>query len=267
MIALIAAIFSASLLGSLHCAGMCGAFVAFAVGLDGASPVPRWRLHAAYNLGRLATYVILGTIAGSLGGAFDVAGRLVGVQRAAVVFAGLFMVAFGSIAILRQRGARVPKPATPRLVERLLTAAMRRAVERPPITRALLTGMTTTLMPCGWLYAFVVAAAGTAHPLHGAFAMACFWLGTLPVLIAVGAGVQALASRLGALGRHAPVVVSAAVVVVGLLNVVDPQRFRTSLAPPPERADPISHVESLDPYRMPCCHDDTATSTTPSPAR
>ena len=57
MIALIGAVLVASLLGSLHCAGMCGAFVAFAViGSPGHQP-SRVALNTAYNLGRLITYL------------------------------------------------------------------------------------------------------------------------------------------------------------------------------------------------------------------
>jgi len=64
MTSLILAIFAASVLGSLHCAGMCGAFVAIAVQDRG-----NWRRHAslqaAYHGGRLASYLSLGIAAGS----------------------------------------------------------------------------------------------------------------------------------------------------------------------------------------------------------
>jgi len=57
----------ASLLGSVHCAAMCGAFTCLY-----ANPVERGRPiggelppHLAYNLGRLAAYVALGALAGT----------------------------------------------------------------------------------------------------------------------------------------------------------------------------------------------------------
>ena len=54
---LLFAVVIASFVGSLHCVGMCGPLVAFAVsdpqGRKAASPV---RLHAAYHGGRLLTY-------------------------------------------------------------------------------------------------------------------------------------------------------------------------------------------------------------------
>lgn len=263
MIALVTAVFAASVLGSLHCAGMCGAFVAFAVGIDAPEPRrPKWHLQSAYNIGRLMTYATLGSIAGGLGGAFDAAGQLVGVQRTAVMLAGLCMVVFGTITILRLNGVRVPKPRTPAFLEEIVTNAIRSAVERPPLARALLTGMITTLLPCGWLYAFVITASGTGNPIHGALTMVVFWAGTLPILVAIGTGVQVVASRLGGLGRRVPVIVACVVVGVGLLNVFDPQRLQGALVltqPKPAGADLVNHVKALNQTEMPCCHDDAET--------
>ena len=213
---LIATVFVASLLGSLHCAGMCGAFVLFAVGNPngGGRRVP---LHVAYHGGRLITYASLGAMAGLLGSAFDFGGSLVGVQRAAAILAGAMMVGFGAIAILRIQGVRVPKPPLPRGWERVLTAGHRFAAARPPVVRALATGLLTTLLPCGWLYAFVISAAGTASPALGALTMVVFWVGTVPVLVTLGAGLRAIT---GALGRRLPTITAAAVVAVGLATIV-----------------------------------------------
>jgi sulfite exporter TauE/SafE len=82
--------------------------------------------------------------------------------------------------------------------------------------RAGALGLLTTLLPCGWLYAFVVTAAGTGHPARGALVMTAFWLGTLPVMIGVGLGAQRM---FGPLRRRLPVVSAAALVVIGLLSI------------------------------------------------
>lgn len=84
--------------------------------------------------------------------------------------------------------------------------------------RAASIGLLTTLLPCGWLYAFVVTAAGTADPVMGGVTMAVFWVGTLPMLIAVGT----LARRAtGALGSKLPAITAGAVIVVGVVTVID----------------------------------------------
>ncbi len=254
MSALFVAVFVASLLGSLHCAGMCGAFLAFAVGTPG-ERTGGARLHLAYNLGRLVTYSALGGFAGLIGGAIDTGGSLLGIQRLAAIGAGAVMIGFGVVVLLRTRGVRLPRLPLPRALERALTAAHRRAARQAPIVRAALTGLLTTLLPCGWLYAFVVTAAGTGQPGWGALTMAAFWLGTLPVMIALGVGLR---RATGALGRRLPTLTALALVGVGAFTVA--QRIRLA---PFERGDvatdPSAQIErltSLKPSDAPCCDAD-----------
>ena len=66
------AILVASLLGSVHCAGMCGGFVCFYA----AGARTTLATHVAYNLGRLVSYLLLGVMAGLVGMSVDRAGAL-----------------------------------------------------------------------------------------------------------------------------------------------------------------------------------------------
>jgi uncharacterized protein len=77
-------------------------------------------------------------------------------------------------------------------------------------------GLATTLLPCGWLYAFAVVAAGTGQALGGAAVMAAFWAGTVPALALVGVGIAGLGARVR---RHVPVLTSLALLCVGLVAV------------------------------------------------
>ncbi len=223
MIPLIAAVFTASLLGSTHCVGMCGAFVAFAVGEGelGSQKQPRRlasraALNAAYNLGRLATYLAMGSVAGGVGAAVDLGGRLVGVQRGAAIGAGAIMVGFGVVAVARHLGVRIPRAPLPKALTSLARAAHVRAFALSPLARAGVVGLLTTLLPCGWLYAFVITSAGTADPVYGAITMLAFWLGTLPLLGALGLGIQSLTGRLR---PHLPLLTSLALVAVGVYTL------------------------------------------------
>lgn len=216
MLALLSAVLLASLLGSTHCAGMCGAFVAFAVGAPGpagSKPASRVTLNGAYNLGRLCTYITLGAIAGALGAALDLGGSLIGIQRIAAYAAGGIMALFGIRALLTHFGVRIPRVPVPRVLVSLARAGHARAFDLPPVSRAAVVGLLTTLLPCGWLYAFVVVSAGTASPLLGAVSMAVFWLGTLPIMAAIGVGVQSLS---GPLRRYLPLATSLVLVGAGL---------------------------------------------------
>lgn len=254
MIALVGAVFVASLLGSFHCAGMCGAFLAFAVAPGPNAPrTNEATLHAAYNLGRLTTYVALGTIAGLVGAALDLGGReFLTVQRLAAVCAGTLMVAFGTMTLLRLRGVKLPRIGAPAALERALTLAHRRAARQSPVVRAALTGLLTTLLPCGWLYAFVITAAGTGSPASGALTMASFWLGTLPAMIALGAGVR---RATGALGRRLPALTAWGLVGVGTFTIAQrlalPPMAREAVAGP--AASQVERVEALRASEAPCC--------------
>ena len=126
MTALLVTVLAASLVGSLHCVGMCGPFVAFYSGADGSSGVRRLLSHAGYSGGRLVAYLLLGLAAGAIGAALDLAGALAGVQRVAAVVAGIVMVAWGVIALLRIRGFGVFRHSS----NSLLAGWSRRAFSR-----------------------------------------------------------------------------------------------------------------------------------------
>ena len=71
------------------------------------------------------------------------------------------------------------------------------------------------------VYRQAITAAGTGSAALGALVMACFWAGTLPIMISLGVGLQSLAGRMGRLGRAVPLIVSLAMVAVGLFSVVN----------------------------------------------
>ena len=214
MTALALTVLGASLVGSLHCAGMCGGFVAFYAGAGGRRPGLG---HAAYNLGRLAAYATLGALAGTLGAALDLAAAPAGIQRGAAVLAGALIVLWGTRTLLETAGVRVTRLEPPAALRGAVARGVAAVAAQPPVTRALVIGLLTGLLPCGWLYAFIVTAAGTGDPLRGAGLMAVFWLGTLPVMAGLGVAVQALA---GGLRRWVPAVCAVAMIVVGLIAVV-----------------------------------------------
>lgn len=172
--------------------------------------------HVAYNAGRLVSYLLLGLMAGVVGMSVDRAGTLIGVSRAAAVVAGVLMVAWGASTLLAQRGIRLPRLADLPSLRSPLGALLARVRGESPVRRAGATGLLTTLLPCGWLYAFVAAAAGTASVPKALLVMAVFWAGTVPALLAVGVSAQRLA---GPLRSRLPTVTAAVVVFIGLMSI------------------------------------------------
>ena len=250
MTALLLTVLTASLFGSLHCAGMCGAFLLFAIG---AQPgVQCGRIMMAYHLGRLATYTLLGAAAGLLGSALDLGGKLVGIERTAAIGAGALMVGFGLVALARALGVKLRHLPLPHLLETVVGASHRRMTHYTPLLRALATGLLTTLLPCGWLYAFVITAAGTGNAATGALVMATFWIGTLPALSAIGLGVQKLSAPFA---RRLPFVTASAIVAVGIYTVA--ARAHITIRPHEvAHASPDSlakQVRAIDQYTLPCC--------------
>lgn len=218
MLMLTLTIFIASLIGSLHCAGMCGAFVMIATGGAETDFNHRIRVQLAYHLGRLLTYIGLGALGGGIGAIVDVAGRLAGLQESAAILAGSYMVLFGVMSLFRWMGINPIRPHLPRFWVSSVSRIYQKCMTFEPVFRAWLIGVATTMLPCGWLYAFVVTAAGTANPFLGALAMTAFWFGTLPVMISLGAGLQAI---LGRLGPRLPALTCFVLIAIGMYTLVN----------------------------------------------
>lgn len=114
----------------------------------------------AYQGGRLAAYLALGLLAGSVGGALP---RWL--LATVVVIVAIFSL--GSFAPLP--GARSWQRARQRWVS---------AASAQPA----LLGLVSGLLPCGMLHAWVLVAAAAASPSLGAAVLGVLWLGTLPAL-------------------------------------------------------------------------------------
>jgi sulfite exporter TauE/SafE len=216
MITLMLSVFIASLLGSLHCAGMCGPFVAFYSGGDGSRGFDKLSSHGVYSSGRFLSYAILGAIAGAVGAVVDIAGSFAGVQSFAAVFAGILMIVWGLLALLRLRGVTALTHKTSPRIRSWISRGFKIASTTPTLMRAASVGLLSALLPCGWLWLFLVAAAGTGGPLRGALVMSAFWAGTVPVLLAIGLGIQVAAAPLR---RLAPSLTAVLMVAMGLVAV------------------------------------------------
>lgn len=215
MTTLLGSVLVASLVGSPHCAGMCGGLVAFCTGVGGGAK-SRTAL-AAYHAARLASYAAVGAVAGALGMALDLGGGAIGLSRTAAIVAGLAICLFGIATLLQLAGARVAcLPAPKRLVD-LLKKVHGFAMRRGPVLRSTIVGLATPLLPCGWLWAFAAIAAGTASLAWGAVVMIVFWLGTVPILTVVGVGLSWIPAQAR---RSLAALAAVAMIAVGLHTAV-----------------------------------------------
>lgn len=197
------------LLGSLHCAGMCGPF-ALALGLR--SGGARWRAFAhalLYALAKALGYALLGLLAARAAHAATHAGAALGdeagaAQRLEQIRAGLAWVAAGACLVLALSALGLPLvPAAWRArlarhaeVPVILRTLFDSARALPGAARAMGLGFANAFLPCGlsWSALALALAVPSATATVGLF---LFGLGTLPVLVgvAVGGGLVPVAWR------------------------------------------------------------------------
>ncbi|HEY2817434.1 MAG TPA: sulfite exporter TauE/SafE family protein [Casimicrobiaceae bacterium] len=176
----------AGVLGGLHCAAMCGGWLAaFSIRRTVAPLVPARTLvieSAAGHLGRIATYTMLGAALGASGGeAFAVAWEPL--QRSLYVLANLMLLA---LAVTLARGATrrdgLLENAGLHLFRRLLPAVKTLSSQRR-IPARLALGLIWGATPCALVYGVLPLALLSGSARDGALIMLAFGFGTLPNLL------------------------------------------------------------------------------------
>jgi sulfite exporter TauE/SafE len=163
-----------------HCVGMCSPFVLFVSRRYGAPDGGRRAALVAqswYTAGRIVTYASLGAMAGALGGVVELAGALLGIQRAAAVVAGGALVVSAGLAL----SDLIPGLYSGGSLFARVAGRLKGRVPGHPFA----TGLFLGLLPCGLLYSAVIAAVSRGGPLEGAAALGLFGLGTAPALLGV----------------------------------------------------------------------------------
>ena len=198
----------ASLLGSAHCALMCGGFA----GIATQSIKPRLT-QVYYHLGRLVTYCSLGALAGFLGTSLNLSAQKYGVSNAAALLTGATLIATAVFSMLGRNTFKIN--IFPVAISKKLHLFFARAQSRSPILM-LGFGVFTTLLPCGWLYTYLALAAASGSLSSAVFTMIFFWFGTLPVLLTIGELSKLLSVSLK---RRVPIIVSILMLIAGFLTL------------------------------------------------
>jgi sulfite exporter TauE/SafE len=164
------------LAGSLHCAAMCGPLVLLAAGA-GPRDSARHRLGRTltHHAGRLAGYCLLGVLAGTGGQLIAEAGL-----RRGIAIAGGAALLLMTAARLVHRAPRKTSGVTGRLAHAL--AVLARPLPRHRAWGRVALGGLNALLPCGLLYAALVAASGLGSLRDSVVFMAAFGAGTVPIL-------------------------------------------------------------------------------------
>jgi uncharacterized protein len=192
-------LFGASLLGSAHCVAMCGPYVAMCTAQfvpKGATPGARCGLRVLFNLGRIATYSLIGLIVGAFGQIAQAAASRFDVAGIVAIAAGSAALAFGlsMIGWFRDPASVVAMAG----VGRWLIAGRMRLNRAPPAAAPLLLGALQGWLPCALVYAAASRASLAGTPVMGAFTMLVFGLGTVPAVFALTVIPQTLLRRVKA---------------------------------------------------------------------
>ncbi len=176
-------LFLAGLLTSVHCVAMCGGICLTQTVRGARHPLLPGAL---YNLGRVVSYTVIGGIVGAVGSVVQPTGAFRGAVQ---LIAGAFMVIMGlSMLGLFPRLNRLV-PRMPARFARMVEAAKARSAG------PFVVGMLNGLMPCGPLQAMQLYALSSGSAVRGALGMLAFSLGTVPLMLGLGALAAALGRR------------------------------------------------------------------------
>lgn len=182
--------FTAGLLGSGHCLGMCGGLVSSFFMRQGPRGYPPY---LAYHAGRLTVYAGIGLVAASLGAVLVQTGLVGKAQGILQILAGAVVILLGldllGLSPLRNTAAFAPVA--------WLGRQFREAGRHGPVTGAAVAGALNGLMPCSMTMAMAVQATTAPGPLHGGLLLLTFGAGTLPAMLTA----SVLFGRLGVRAR------------------------------------------------------------------
>jgi uncharacterized protein len=240
----VTAAFITGLASSLHCLGMCGGAISAmmltakprashlhvstfpiaqltSVRQLAASPVVAMTnlpLVLAFNGGRILSYSVAGAVAGALGSgagallmndAMPLRLALFLVANIIMLLTGLYIAGWtAGFAPLERAGQHLWRNLSP-LTKKLLP------VESLP--QAALLGGLWGWIPCGLVYAMLVAALASGNALNGAVTMIAFGLGTLPAMTVAGMLSAQMKSRLH--DKRLRIAAGLVVIVMALLGL------------------------------------------------
>jgi sulfite exporter TauE/SafE len=224
------------LMGSFHCAGMCGP-IAIALPLHGNTIPQKIFGGALYNIGRTITYGIMGAVFGMLGQGL----QLIGFQQKVSVIMGALMIISVLFPALFKNQYRMDKSWFSFVGKLKKTIAQMFSIRS--FQSLFFIGMLNGLLPCGLVYMAIAGAIGTGGIAEGSLYMILFGLGTIPMLLAISlaGNVLSIAVR-NKINKLIPVLV----VVVGILFILRGLSLGIPYLSPPKQKIEQKFEKSLE---------------------
>ena len=177
MIALLITAFIMGGIGSLHCVGMCGP-LALSLPVINNTHFSKFISALLYNLGRMATYAVLGALVGLIGASL----ALAGFQQGLSIVLGSAII----LVLLWPKQSLVLKSnQTIQLWFAKIRAWLGQLFATKKYQSVFFIGLVNGLLPCGLVYMALAGAVATTSVLKSSLFMAAFGLGTLPLMWSV----------------------------------------------------------------------------------
>ena len=170
--------FIMGILGSFHCLGMCGPLV-MAVPPRNSNGISVIFDSLTYNIGRILTYVVLGSLVGLIGSSISLAGY----QRGISITAGVLLLII--VLIPKKWESSVSNIPLFNIVSLVFKKLFGKVIGKKTISSIFLMGLLNGLLPCGLVYIALTASIASGTVAGSAMFMMFFGLGTLPMMASV----------------------------------------------------------------------------------
>jgi sulfite exporter TauE/SafE len=224
------------LMGSFHCAGMCGP-IAIALPLQGNTTGKKIFGGTLYNLGRTVTYGFMGAIFGLLGQGIV----MIGFQQKVSVIMGAVMIISVLFPALFKNQYRMDKSWFSFVGK--LKKSIGGLFSVRSYSSLFFIGLLNGLLPCGLVYMAIAGAIGTGSVTNGTLYMILFGLGTIPMLLAISlAGNMMSHSIRKKVNKLIPILI----VVVGVLFILRGLSLGIPFLSPPKQKIEQKFEKSLE---------------------
>ena len=186
------AAFLLGLFSSAHCVGMCGGIMgALSMAIPAEAKARRWRILLFYNIGRIASYSLIGVMAGAMANELAQLGAASWLRW----IAGLLLIAMGLYLADWWRGLTYLE-TTGRYLWAYIQPLGRPLMPVDSVPKATLLGLIWGWLPCGLVYSALAYAMAQGQASNAGLVMLSFGFGTLPSVLATGLVAQQLGKML-----------------------------------------------------------------------
>lgn len=175
--------FVMGLVGSMHCAGMCGPIAVSLPYRVGLQPREETFLKIlTYNLGRILTYALMGFVFGLIGKSFFT----MGIQKWVLIILAIVLILIAIFSIdIEYQSLKIP---VIKKFNIFIQKKLSLSIKNPSVLSFLYIGILNGFLPCGLVYMAIMAAITVGSVIQGIMYMILFGFGTLPLMMALGFG-------------------------------------------------------------------------------